>query len=199
MPSNITEDDRFRIADRAPIGTRYTNGDETVTLVAYSVNPHAGTASPLFIADSDITKAPPSHWYDRAIDGSIPLLEVPDVVGIGSEVLQPAAPDQEKTDLALAALAAREEPTFRDTRYFSYVMLHGDLTSEEEVAAFLAYAQAELELRAAQYAVERMARERSERIALIADLTGSQRRAAGVLGLNQSSISRALRERPQGA
>ncbi|MDH6224383.1 hypothetical protein [Streptomyces sp. MJP52] len=201
MPSTttaITENDRFTIADRAPIGSRYTDGEETFTLVAYSVDPHAGTAHPLFIADEDITKDPASqHWMEHATEGSIPLLEVPDVVGTGSETLRPAAPDQEKADAALAALTAREEPAFRDTRDFTRVMLHGDLDSEEEVAAFLAYGKAELELREAQHVLERKARERSERLAALNDLAGSQRRTARVTGHNQSTISRALRERPE--
>ncbi|SFY54030.1 hypothetical protein [Streptomyces sp. F-1] len=88
-------------------------------------------------------------------------------------------------------------PAFRDTSDFSRVMLHGDLGSDEEVTAFLLYAKAELELRLPQRKLERASRERAERIALVADLTGSQRRAARVLGLNQSTISRALRECPQ--
>ncbi|MFE6355844.1 LysR family transcriptional regulator [Streptomyces rochei] len=193
----ITEDDRFSIQDRSPIGSRYTDGDEEFTLVAYSVDPHGQTAFPLFIADADIAAGPNTHWYDQAAKGSIALLEVSDVVGIGSEVLHPASPDQERTDAALAALASREEHAFRDTSDFSRVMLHGDLSTEEEVAAFLAYAKAELELRVAQRQLEMASRERSELIARVADLTGSQRRAARVLGLNQSTISRALRERPE--
>ncbi|MFE0470442.1 hypothetical protein ACFW2V_02350 [Streptomyces sp. NPDC058947] len=193
----ITENDRFSIADRMPIGSRYTDGEEAFTLVAYSVDPHSRTAHPLFIADADIAAGPNTHWYDRATSGSIALLEVSDLLGIDDEALQPADPDQERTDAAIAALAGREEHTFRDTRDFSRVMLHGDLNSDEEVAAFLAYAKAELELRVAQRQLERTSRERSERIALVADLAGSQRRAAQVLGLNQSTISRALRERPE--
>jgi hypothetical protein len=193
----ITENDRFSIADRAPIGSRYTDGEEEFTLVAYSVDPHSRTAFPLFIADEDVAAGPNAHWYDRATKGSIALLEVSDLVGIDDEAIQPAAPNQERTEAALAALANREEHTFRDTSDFSRVMLHGDLNTEDEVTAFLAYAKAELELRVAQRQLERASRERSERIALVADLAGSQRRAAQVLGLNQSTISRALRERPE--
>jgi hypothetical protein len=171
--------------------------EEEFTLVAYSVDPHSRTAFPLFVADADITAGSNTHWYDRATKGSIALLEVSDVVGIGSEVLHPATPDQERSDAAIAAIASREEHTFRDTSDFSRVMLHGDLNTDEEVTAFLAYAKAELELRVAQRQLEKTSRERSEWIARVADLTGSQRRAARVLGLNQSTISRALRERPE--
>ncbi|MFD7922476.1 hypothetical protein ACFV3R_25030 [Streptomyces sp. NPDC059740] len=198
MPTPITERSRFKITNRIPIGSRYADDETGYTLVAYSVDPVNGRAEPLFIADDDIGEGAASqHWMDRAMHGSTPLLAVSDVVGIGSETLHPAPDDADKAAAAFAALATREEHTFRDTGDFSRVTLYAELNSDEEVAAFLAYAKAELELRSAQRRLERAARDRSERIALVADLTGSQRQAAKVLGVNQSTVSRALRERPE--
>ncbi|MFE6412598.1 LysR family transcriptional regulator [Streptomyces sp. NPDC057837] len=196
-PKPITEDDAFRIEDRAPIGTRYTNEDGPVTLVAYEVDPHTRTARPLFIADEALTKKPSTHWYDRATVGSIPVYDISDVVGIGDPALNPTQPDPEQAILARAAFANRTEPTFLDTSVFSRVHLHDDLNSEEEVEAFLAYAKAELELREAQWKLDKAARERSAKIARMVDVKGSQQAAARALGLNQSTVSRALRERPE--
>ncbi|CAL9668006.1 hypothetical protein SUDANB145_07262 (plasmid) [Streptomyces sp. enrichment culture] len=195
-PKPITEDDAFRIEDRAPIGTRYTNEDGLVTLVAYEVDPHARTARPLFIADETLSQKPSTHWYDRATVGSIPVYEITDVVGIGDPVLHPAQPDPEQAALARAAFANRTAPTFLDTTVLSRVHLHGDLDSDEEVEAFLAYAKAELELRKAQRVLDQAARERSATISRMVDLKGAQQRAGQTLGLNQSTVSRALRERP---
>lgn len=196
-PKPITEDDAFRIEDRAPIGTRYINEDGPFTLVAYEVNPHSRAARPLFIDDEDLGKKPSTHWYDRMTEGSIPVYDITDVVGIGDPTLFPTEPDAEQAALARAAFANRTEPTFLDTSEFSRVNLHDDLNSNEEVEAFLAYAKAELELRQAQRKLDRAARERSARIARMADLKGSQQRAGRALGLNQSTVSRALRERPE--
>lgn len=196
-PKPITEDDAFHIEDRAPIGTRYTNDDGPVTLVAYEIDPYARTARPLFIADEDLAKEPSTHWYDRATAGSIPLYDISDLVGIDDPALHPTQPDPEQAALARAALTNRTEPTFTDTTTFTRVRLCGDLNTEEELAAFLAFSKAELELRETQWKLERISRKRSETIARIYDLKGSQQAAAQTLGLNQSTVSRALRERPE--
>lgn len=195
-PKPITEDDAFRIEDRAPIGTRYTNEDGPVTLVAYEVDPHARIARPLFIADEDLAKEPSTHWYDRATVGSIPVYDISDVVDRNDPALHPTRPAPEQAALARAAFAKRTEPTFLDTTVFSRVHLHDDLNSDEEVNAFLAYAKAELKLREAQWLLDKAARERSEKISLMVDLKGSQHAAAQTLGVNQSTVSRAVRERP---
>ncbi|MET9445037.1 hypothetical protein [Streptomyces sp. NPDC006610] len=196
-PGPITEDDAFRIEDRAPIGTRYASDEDgPVTLVAYEVDPHSRTARPLFIADEDLAKKPSTHWWDRAAVGSIPLYDISDVVDSSDPVLRPTDADPEQAALARAALAHRTEPTFPEVSVFSRVRLYDDLNTDEEVRAFVAYAKAELKLREAQDALARASRERSEKIALVADLKGSQQRAARTLGLNQSTVSRALRERP---
>ncbi|KFG71345.1 hypothetical protein [Streptomyces mutabilis] len=195
-PKPITEHDTFRIGDRAPIGTRYTNEDGPVTLVAYEIDPHARTARPLFIADEDLAKKPSAHWYDRATVGSIPVYEIADVVGIGDPALHPTQADPEQSALARTAFANRTEPTFLDTTVLSRVHLCDDLDSDEEVEGFLAYARAELELRKAQRVLDQAARERSATIRRMVDLKGSQQRAGQTLGLNQSTVSRALRERP---
>jgi hypothetical protein len=194
-PQPITEDDAFRIEDRAPIGARYTTGDGPITLVAYEVDPHARTARPLFIADEDLAKKPSTHWYDRAVVGSIPVYEISDLVDADDCALHPIEPDVEQARLARAAFINRTEPAFRDTIVFSRVHLHGDLNGDEEVEAFLLYAKAELELRKAQRELDGAARDRSARIARMVDLKGSQHAAAQTLGVNQSTVSRALRER----
>jgi predicted DNA-binding protein (UPF0251 family) len=196
-PKPITEDDAFRVEDRAPIGSRYTNEDGPVTLVAYDVDPHARIARPLFIADEDLAKEPSTHWYDRATVGSIPLYDISDLVDADDSTLRPIEADPKQAGLARAALANRTEPTFRDTTDFTRVRLCGDLDTDEEVAAFLAFSKAELELRETQWKLERTARERSEAIARIYDMKGSQQAAAQTLGVNQSTVSRALRERPE--
>lgn len=195
MTTAITAKNRFRIEDRAPIGTRYTDGEDTYTLVAYSVDPQPRSARPLLIADTDLDAKPLTHWYDRATKGSIEVLDISDVLAAG-ETLQPAEPDTEKADAARAAFAGRTEPTFRDMSYFSHVTLHADL-ADDEVSAFLAYATAELELRIAQRELERAAQARAERIALMVRLKGSQSEAARTLGLNQSTVSRAVRDVPE--
>ncbi|MER6605650.1 hypothetical protein ABT282_06985 [Streptomyces sp. NPDC000927] len=184
---------RDHIEDRSPIGTRYADGKYTYTLVAYSVDPYSQHAMPLFIADGD-PDVPVSNWYERAAYGSIHLYELPDIANDG-ETLEVAEPYEEKTAAAFTALTNRVEPTFRDTTDFTRVTLYADLANDNEVAAFLAYAKAELKLREAQYLVERAAQDRADMIALLVDLKGSQPKAAKTLGLNQSTISRALRER----
>jgi hypothetical protein len=191
----ITENDAFRLEDRAPIGSRYTTDDGPITLVAYQVDPHARTARPLFIADEDLTKKPSTHWYDRATVGSIPVYEISDLVDADDSALRPIESDPEQAGLARAAFANRTEPTFLDTTVFSRVNLHDDLSTDEETEAFLAYAKAELELRKAQRELDDAARARSARIARMVDLKGSQSATARTLGLNQSTVSRALRER----
>ncbi|MFM9629350.1 hypothetical protein ACKI10_17205 [Streptomyces galilaeus] len=198
-PKPITEHDAFRIEDRAPIGTRYTDGSGKypVTLVAYDVDPYARAALPLFISDDELAKEPSTHWYDRAVDGSISLEEISDLVGTGDPALHPSQPDPEQGALARAALVNRTEPTFLDTTVFSRVRLYGDLDTDEEVEAFISYAKAELELRKSQWTLEKASRERSQRMARIADLKGSQQATAQTLGVNQSTVSRALRERPE--
>ncbi|MGW3400170.1 hypothetical protein [Streptomyces zhihengii] len=190
-PQPITSNDTT-LATRSPIGTRYEDG---LTLVAYSVDPFTNYhyAMPLFIADEDIAK-PLTHPYDLIAHGSIQVYELPDVISDG-ETLELDEPDEEKTAAALAAYANRTEPGLRDTRDFTRVTLHGDLDSDAEVAAFIAYGKAELKLRAAQHAMERASATRAETIAQLVDLKGSQPKAAKTLGLNQSTISRALRER----
>lgn len=193
-PTPINEDDDLYLAHRAPINTRYANDDDTVTLVAYSVDPINQRAEPCFIADADLDKKPSTHWYDRMAEGSIPLWDRTDLVA-DDETLRPVAPDAERSQLAQAALDKRAEPTFRDTLDFTRVTLRADLNSDEEVHAFLGYAKAELKVRELQYQLERASQDRSQWIGSLVDLQKSQRAVGRTLGRDQSTISRAMRER----
>ncbi|MFF8911544.1 hypothetical protein [Streptomyces olivaceoviridis] len=196
-PQPITEHSDT-MSDRSPIGTRYADEDGTYTLVAYLIDPHAPRyARPVLVADDDLTN-PPSHPYDRIANGDLPLLYPEDVCGLGSETLEVAPDDPEMTAKARAAAVKQYQARpYRDTGEFNRVMAFDDLTTDEELAAFINFAAAELELRQAQQALEKASRTRAEHIARIADLKGSQQAAARTLGVNQSTVSRALRERPE--
>jgi hypothetical protein len=197
-PKPITVKTR-RIEDRSPIGTRYTDGTYTYTLVAYSIDPHSPrSAHPLFVDDDDLNNPDP-HWFDRMTNGSLNLRYVPDILGDGrDEVLEVAPADPEIAARARAAAVKQyQDRPYRDTGELQRVMAFDDLTSDEELAAFVEFGKAELELRQAQRALERASHQRSERMARIVDLKGSQQAAARTLGANQSSVSRALRERPE--
>jgi hypothetical protein len=190
---------KHRTADRSPIGTRYTDGTYTYTLVAYSIDPHSpNRALPLFVDDDDLNGTDP-HWFDRLTNGALNLMYTEDILGDGDdEVLEVAPADPEKAAQArAAAIKQYQARPYRDTGELGRVTAFDDLTTDEELAAFIEFGKAELELRKAQWALERVSRERSERVARIADLKGSQRAAAQTLGINQSTVSRALRERPE--
>ncbi|MFE6474537.1 hypothetical protein [Streptomyces rochei] len=195
-PKPITEDTN-RMSDRSPLGTRYTDGTETYTLVAYSIDPLSPQyARPAFVADNDLTN-PSTHWYDRLANGTLPLLYPEDICG-EDETLTVAAEDSEtSTKARTAAVKQYQARPYRDTGEFSRVMAFGDLTTDEELAAFIEFAKTEVELRQVQWKLEHVSRERSETIARICDLKGSQQAAAQTLGVNQSTVSRALRERPE--
>lgn len=197
-PKTITEDSG-RMASRSPIGTRYTADKDSYTLVGYSIDPYAPTqAFPVFVADDDLDAIPNPNWYDRLANGALNLLYPEDILGIGCEELHVAPADQEVASKARAAAVKQyQDRPYRDTGEIHRVMAFADLTSDDEVAAFIAFAKAELELRKAQRALERASRDRSELVARIADLKGSQTAAAQTLGVNQSTVSRALRERPE--
>lgn len=197
-PKPITERSD-RMADRAPIGTRYTDGEDAYTLVAYSIDPaRPQYARPVLVADDDLAN-PSTHWYDRLANGALPLLYPEDILGDGAdEALEVAPADPEKATTARdAAVKQYQARPYRDTGELHRVMAFDDLTTNEEVAAFIEFAKVELELRKAQRTLERASRERSERVARIYDLKGSQHAAAQTLGVNQSTVSRALRERPE--
>lgn len=197
-PKPITED-TDRMSSRSPIGTRYTDGEHSYTLVAYSIDPYAPTqAVPVLVGDNDLAEYPNTNWFDHLTDGALKLCDPADILGIGCEELQVAPADLEAANKARAAAVKQyqDRPHF-DTQEFTNVMAFDDLATDDEVAAFIAFAKAELELRKAQFEMERASRQRSNRVARIADLKGSQRAAAQMLGLNQSTVSRALRERPE--
>lgn len=195
-PKPITEDTN-RMSDRSPLGTRYTDGSETYTLVAYLIDPRAPRyAKPAFVADRDLTN-PSTHWYDHLANGALPLLYPEDICGEDEELT--VAPEDSETASTARAAAVKQYQArpYRDTGEFSRVMAFGDLATDEELAAFVEFAKAEVELREAQWKLEHVSRERSEMIARICDLKGSQQAAAQTLGVNQSTVSRALRERPE--
>lgn len=154
-PRPITEDGPHRFAVRAPLGTRYADELDHYTLVAYSVDPVSLYAVPLLIADSDVTGEPSGHWFDRATDGTVPLLEPSDVTSTDAPELRPAEPDQAKAAAAREALASRVPPLLRDTRVFSQVMLTTDLDDAEAETAWLESAKAELRQRREQWQADR--------------------------------------------
>lgn len=197
-PKPITERTRH-IEDRSPIGTRYRasyEGDgHCYTLVAYELDPtQPRTAIPYFIGDYQFNTK--RTWVDQLTDGTI-LIETAAEIVTDDQVLEVAPDDLEKATRARSAAMGRYQEPYRNTGDFGRVLAFEDLTTDQEVAAFHAFAEAERKLREAQWTLERVARERSERVARIADLKGSQSAAARTLGVNQSSVSRALRERPE--
>jgi hypothetical protein len=195
-PKPITED-TYSMSERSPLGTRYTDGTETYTLVAYLIDPRTPRyARPVFVADDDLAN-PSEHWYDRLANGALPLLYPEDVCDEDEPLT--VAPEYPEAAAAARAAAVKQYQArpYRDTGEFGKVMAFGDLATDEEVDAFIDYARAEVELREAQWKLEKVSRERSGKIARIYDLKGSQHAAAQTLGLNQSTVSRALRERPE--
>lgn len=189
---------RTKTADRSPIGTRYVIGESTYTLVAYSHSRNGfgkPTATPVLVSDYDLD-APRTEW-DILSDGSL-TFECPEsLLNDLDEILEVAPEDPERSDRARAAALKRYNEAARSTADQWEVLSFDDLTTDQEFAAFVEFTEAELRLRKAQAELERAARERSEWIARIADLKGSQQAAARTLGVNQSTVSRALRERPE--
>ncbi|MGW4493800.1 hypothetical protein [Streptomyces sp. NPDC004376] len=186
----------YRISERSPIGTRYTSGKSTFTLAAYSIDPsRPKTARPRFIDDSDLDDNTP-NWFDNLTDGSIRLYHLEDILGF-QDTLEVAPDAPELADRARTAAVKRyQDRPYVDTGEFTQVMLFDDLTTDEELTAFMEFAKAELRLREMQYEMERASRDRSECVARLVDLKGSQQAAAKTLGWNQSTVSRAARERP---
>lgn len=195
-PKPITDRTR-RIEDRSPIGTRYRDSStgSYYTLVAYSLDattPHL--AHPILIGDYqfDTTRT----WYDGLADGSVTMESAREIV-TDDEVLEVAPADPEKSTRARAAAMNRNEESARSTSDLWSVLAFDDLNTDEEIAAFHAWAEAELELRKAEMTLARAARDRAGKLQRIVNLKGSQAAAGRVVGLNQSSISRSLKTLPQ--
>ena len=189
-PKPITAD-TFHINDRSPIGTRYTEGTSLLTLVAYEMSPNQpNRALPVFIDDDDLDA---THTeFDLLSDGSIPLDYAAEYVE-GDDALTVTPDDPEKSKRARAAAQKRYNEQPVDTGDLHRVLCFEDLTSENEIKAFHRWGAAELELRKVQYDLARASRTRGDALHVLVNLRGSQEKAAQVVGLNQSSVSRALR------
>ncbi|HEY6116816.1 MAG TPA: hypothetical protein VI172_12735 [Candidatus Dormibacteraeota bacterium] len=179
------------IDDRSPIGTRYTDGHTTYTLVAYELNPSIPTrALPMFVDEDDLDT--PRTEFETLSDGSIPLAYAMELVD-GNETLTLAPENPEQSRRARAAALQRYNEPAADTGDLSRVLAFEDLNDEDEVKAFHRWAVTEIALRKAQHALARASRDRADALARIVGLRGSQDKAAAVVGLNQSSVSRALK------
>ncbi|MFI5831109.1 hypothetical protein ACIA6C_28310 [Streptomyces sp. NPDC051578] len=181
------------VASRSPIGTRYTDGDETYTLVAYrydDANPKL--AIPILVGDSDFDDKEP-NWFETLTHGSI-TLEVPSSVLAAEDILEIAEADEELSARARAAAFKRYNEPARDTSDWVSVLAFEDIETDEELAAFHRWVKTELALREAQAALARAAEERGYAIGELVALRGSQEKAARLIGLNQSSVNRAMRQ-----
>lgn len=185
----------YSMDDRSPIGTRYADGDDLYTLVAYDMPPtNPRQALPMFVWDDDLDAEPTE--FDILSRGSIEVSYAQAILDDGEELV-PAPADPETSARARAAAVARYQEPYRDTGDAQRVLAFDDLATQEEVDAFHQWGRADLALRDAQYALERAAKERAYTLRTIVNLRGSQPKAAAALGMNQSSVSRALRLAPE--
>lgn len=189
-PKPITTD-TFHIDDRSPIGTRYTHGRGFCTLVAYEMSPtQPQRALPMFVDDYDLDT--PRTEFDILSDGSIPLDYATEFVD-DNDPLTVAPDDLEKSQRARAAAQKRYNEPPADTGDLHRILCFEDLDSDEEIQAFHRWGATELELRKVQYDLARASRARADALQVLVHLRGSQDRAGKTVGLNQSSVSRALR------
>lgn len=189
-PKPITAD-TGHINDRSPIGTRYTDGSGFCTLVAYEMSPtQPQRALPMFVDDYDLDA--PRTEFDILSDGSIPLEYATEFVD-DNDPLTVAPDDPAKSQRARAAAQKRYNEPPVDTGDLHRVLCFEDLDSDEEIKAFHRWGVTELELRKVQYDLARASRARADALQVIVHLRGSQERAGRTVGLNQSSVSRALR------
>lgn len=192
-PKPITEH-TLRLEDRSPIGTRYTDGRGTYTLVAYEIDPtQRAIADPVLLGDYELKKPP--TLYDVLDHGSVNLEYAREIVE-GDQVLEVAPEDPEMSERARAAALKRYEEPARDTSDLWAVLAFEDLDTDDKVAAFHKWAEAELDLRKAEAELARASRDRAWTLKRLIGLTGSQQKAGRTVGLNQSSVSRALRSLP---
>ncbi|MFJ1528256.1 hypothetical protein ACIOFV_07475 [Streptomyces mirabilis] len=188
-PKPITHDTEL-LRDRSPIGTRYTCGGTAYTLVAYGFAwTFPGTAQPYLLRDDELDI--PQSRHEHIAGGSVTLKCPADILG-PDEVLEVAPDDPDKAERARAAALKRYNEPARVVGDLLRVCAFEDLTSDEEIDAFHRWDKAELNLRNAQAVLARAAASRAEVIETFVRLRGSQRKAGDLLGLNQSSISRAL-------
>lgn len=191
-PKPLTGNDR--LDERSPIGTRYTDGEDTYTLVAYNLDPYRPTdARPYLIADDDLDG--PRSEFDTLNDGSIPMWVVEEIVPDG-EALALAPQDEEKSARAVRAAVRRYNEPPRNSGETHWTLTFADLGTAEGVEAFHQFARAELELRKAQYALADASLERARKLDMVVYREGSQRKAAKVVGMDQSTVSRVLSELP---
>ncbi|MFE9735509.1 hypothetical protein ACFYO9_34200 [Streptomyces sp. NPDC005863] len=193
-PKPITEHTQ-RLEDRSPIGTRYTDGRGGVyTLVAYDIDPdRRAIAEPVLLGDYQFEI---SHTLYDVLDHGSVRLEYANEIVEGEQTLDVAPADPEMSERARAAAMKRYQEPARDTGDLWSVLVFEDLDTDDKVTAFHKWAKAELELRKAEAELARAAQERAWTLERLIGLTGSQQKAGRTVGLNQSSISRALRTLP---
>jgi hypothetical protein len=173
--------DRCHIDDRSPIGTRYTDGTSTYTLVAYELSPARRSLALPVLVDDDELDAPRTE-FDFLSDGSIPLMYPMEIVDADG-VLAVAPGDSEMADRARAAAVKRYNEPPVDTGDLHRVLAFEDLATVEEVKAFHLWAEAELAVRKAQYDLARASAGRDAALQRVANLTGSRDSAGRVVGL----------------
>ncbi|MHA6764663.1 helix-turn-helix domain-containing protein [Streptacidiphilus sp. PAMC 29251] len=159
------------VAQQWPVGSRWTTADgDLATVVGF---------------DCDLEE--PWLLADYLLDGE-PQLETPENFAGDPSALTRADDDIETADRARALSRGRgvpQHPTLWDTPATAGQIL--------AVRAFLDATYAQIE---ADRAARKAAELRSERIAAIAGLCGSQTAAARLLGIDQSTVSRAINSLP---
>jgi len=158
------------------IGSRVTCGDQddtVYTLVALRLNT-MGNIDPLYFSDAYVT----------GDDNQFGELEEDDL-----EDIQPAPDDPGKASAA-RAWAIRNRETI--TRYGDEDVLFDIPATADQLRRFLDFCEADREWRVAEHAMRRAAGRRAYTVAQVAWTDGTQSSAARILGLNQSSVSRAV-------
>lgn len=184
-----------RMAYRSPIGTRYTISSDpdgaALTLVAYHYD-HANpeVAIPYLVDDSDLNEKDP-NWFETLTNGSVTLGVPAEFLG-DDDILIPTSSDPEMAARArIAAMKRYNEPAV-DTMDLDRILIFDDV-EDNELPAVHEWCRTERALREAQAQLALASRERGYAIEAIVNLKGSQEKAGGMLGLAQSSVSRAMR------
>ncbi|MDX2694899.1 hypothetical protein [Streptomyces ipomoeae] len=156
------------------IGSRVTAGTpDTFTLVALRLEGD-GDVFPIYVSDGCVTGR----------DTQFGILERDDL-----EDIAPAQDDPEKADAA-RAWASRDRESI--TGYGHDAVLFDIPASIDQLWRFLLFCEADREWRIAERAQREAASRRASAVAQVAWTDGSQSSAARILGLNQSTVSRAV-------